>query len=229
MNLLHINKVSKAYHYPILKGVNLEIDKGDIICLLGKSGSGKSTLLNCIMGIETVDSGTIQVNEKVAYMQQKDLLLPHQTVLENVILAKRLAKQPIAFDKAKQLLEDFGLTDVEQVYSSDLSGGMRQRVAFARTIFSDRKLLLLDEPFAALDALTRLNMQAWFNHVAQQYELTALWVTHDIDEALHIAKRIAILKDGKLSVIKQLSMNKADYINSKQYLIDKAEVLKALM
>ncbi|MBF0780031.1 MULTISPECIES: ABC transporter ATP-binding protein [unclassified Granulicatella] len=230
MTLLHVKHVSKSYHTPILKDVSLTINQGELVCLLGKSGSGKSTLLNIIAHIEQADTGEVISYEQVAYMQQKDLLLPFKTVLENILLPKKI-QGTLTKDikrKAINLLEELGLKGTLHHYPSELSGGMKQRVAFARTIMSEYKLLLLDEPFSALDYITRTDLQKWYASISKKYQLSTLLVTHDIDEALLLADKIMLLDNGTLCSVKILPKDKDMYMLSQQYLMDKKELLMVL-
>ena len=197
--MLSVRGVSKSYTgpggpLPVLEGIDLTVEAGGFVSLLGPSGGGKSTLLNILAGLEPPDAGTVQTALPPAYMQQKDLLLPWRTVLDNALLAPELAgRGAAARNEAMALLEDFGLAEFAGAWPAQLSGGMRQRVALARTLLARRGLLLLDEPFGALDAITRRRLQGLLLQVWRRYGLTILLVTHDVDEALRLSERVVLL------------------------------------
>jgi ABC-type nitrate/sulfonate/bicarbonate transport system ATPase subunit len=181
----------------------LEIAHGELICVLGASGCGKSTLFNAVSGLLKADSGSIRLGEeqiagkpgRVGYMLQKDLLLPWRTALDNIVLGASLTRGASAADRlqAAELARHYGLGDYLHHYPSALSGGMRQRVALMRTVAAGREVMLLDEPFAALDSLTRFTMQRWLLQVWAEMKRTVLFVTHDIDEALLLADRVVVM------------------------------------
>lgn len=205
---LCVDNVSKSYEIDgravrILQGIDLTVWPEEFATLLGPSGSGKSTLFNIIVGLEKPDEGDIRldgdVTEKrtgrVAYMPQKDLLLPWRSVLDNVILGLEIAGMPqqAAVGRAQELIPLFGLEGFENSYPSALSGGMRQRAALLRTFLFQRDLLLLDEPFGALDALTRMELQEWLLGVWDQFKQTILFITHDVDEAIFLSDRVYVM------------------------------------
>ena len=194
--------------FAVLQEVNLYAQAGEFVSLIGPSGCGKSTLLNIIAGLEQPSSGTLYLNGRraeqrlgtVGYMQQKDLLLPWRNVLDNVILGLELRgmSRRLARARALALMEQFGLKGFETAYPYTLSGGMRQRAAFLRTILPEQEVFLLDEPFGALDSITRRKLQRLFQRIASDLDLTAILVTHDVDEARLLGDRVAVLRDGKL-------------------------------
>lgn len=189
-----------------VRNVDLAIQPGEFVTLIGPSGCGKSTLFNMIAGLLPSDSdGSILLKGKaqqdgallgkVSFMPQRDLLFPWRTVLDNATLAlevegvpKRLARQ-----KAEALFPEFGLKGFEQHYPHQLSGGMRQRVALMRTFLFERDLILLDEPFGALDALTRSMMQRWLLDIWEKHRRTVLFITHDIDEAIFLGDKVVVM------------------------------------
>ena len=187
---------------PVLNGVTFTVAAGEFVALLGPSGCGKSTLFNIIAGLLEPDSGAVYLNgERVrgntgmfAYMQQKDLLLQWRTVLKNVLIGPEIEKEPmdIAKTEAMQRLAQLGLSGFEESYPMQLSGGMRQRVALVRTLLFRKETLLLDEPFGALDAMTRTGMQAILLEVWRAGGQTILLITHDIEEALLLADKICV-------------------------------------
>ena len=186
-----------------VRNASIAAYRGEFVALLGPSGCGKSTLLNAIAGLVEPDTGSIHLNGvddgrrlgKVAYMPQRDALLPWRTVIENATLSAEVSGQnrAAARDRARELLPRFGLSGFGDHYPAALSGGMRQRAAFLRTILSDHEVMLLDEPFGALDALTRRTMQEWLLGLWNDLGRTILMVTHDVEEALLLADSVAVM------------------------------------
>jgi ABC-type nitrate/sulfonate/bicarbonate transport system ATPase subunit len=186
----------------VLEGVSLEFPAGSFTSVLGASGAGKSTLLDIIAGVLSPSEGQVQLGEGespragfAGYMLQRDCLLPWRTVLGNVLLAAQVQKRDktSAKQEALRLLEAFGLADFADAHPQELSGGMRQRVALARTVMVSRELLLLDEPLSALDALTRYQLQRWLGETVTRLGATTIMVTHDIREALLLSDCIAVM------------------------------------
>ncbi|ULT59203.1 ABC transporter ATP-binding protein [Neobacillus drentensis] len=208
--MLKINDLSYTFDgsKPIFKQISLEVQEGEFVSIIGASGSGKSTLFKLVTGLLEPDQGEILINRShgsgkrlgsVGYMPQKDLLLPWRTVLDNVLLPLEVTKEK----KKSKLLEvrewlvRFGLADYENSYPNELSGGMRQRAAFLRTLMTGKDLLLLDEPFGALDSMTKRNMHSWLLGLWGELQKTVLFITHDLEEALLLSDRIYILqRDG---------------------------------
>ncbi len=188
---------------PVLERVDFSVLEGEFVSVIGPSGCGKSTLLNIIAGLEEPSQGTVEIQGEeaarrlgqVGYMHQKDLLFPWRTVLDNAILGLEVQGVPRgqARTRALALTERFGLKGFEQLYPSLLSGGMRQRAAFLRTVLAEKEVVLLDEPFGALDALTRAQMQEWLLEVWATFRKTIVLVTHDVDEAVFLSDRIYVL------------------------------------
>lgn len=187
----------------ICDDITFDVHAGELVCLVGRSGSGKTTLFHAIAGLTTPDSGSVFLDGRditghagdVSYMLQKDLLLPQHTIIDNVAMPLLIAKVPRkqARAQAQELLPAFGLEGTECLYPSQLSGGMRQRAALLRTYLMHNNTVLLDEPFSALDALTRKDIQQWFLDMLTRLNLSAILVTHDVDEAIALADRILIL------------------------------------
>jgi NitT/TauT family transport system ATP-binding protein len=187
-----------------LEGVDLRAGEGEVVAVVGPSGCGKSTLLELIAGLQEPDEGTVSVagagdaesrRAACGYMPQRDLLLPWRDALANAALALECEGMPRAEARrrAEPLFERFGLEEFERARPNELSGGMRQRVAFLRTLLPGRPVLLLDEPFGALDSLTRAAMQRWLADALAQEPRTVLLVTHDVEEAVFLADRVAVL------------------------------------
>ena len=177
-----------------LAGVDLAVGEGEIVAIVGPSGCGKSTLLEIVAGLQQPDAGTVEA-PAASYMPQKDLLLPWRDALGNAALALEAGgtRRAEARRRAAPLFERFGLAGFERTPPYELSGGMRQRVAFLRTLLPGRPLLLLDEPFASLDSLTRAEMQEWLADALEAEPRTTLLVTHDVEEALYLADRVAVM------------------------------------
>jgi ABC-type nitrate/sulfonate/bicarbonate transport system ATPase subunit len=193
-----------------LEDISFKVMPGEFVTIIGPSGSGKSTLFNLCVGLLKPDQGEILIDgEKskkrvgiVGYMPQRDLLLPWRKVLDNVLIP--LEVQGISREESRQtaleILPHFGLAGFENEYPSALSGGMRQRAALLRTWLMGRSTLLLDEPFGALDALTRKELQTWLLKVWQEFERTIMFITHDVEEAVYLADRVIVLsaRPGKI-------------------------------
>lgn len=187
----------------VLDDINLSIQPGEFVSIIGPSGCGKSTLFNILAGLLEHDNGRIALDGqdvsnlrgRVGYMLQRDLLMPWRTVLENVIVGLEVRGAPRAesVERARAYLQDFGLLSFQNSYPKALSGGMRQRVALARTLLPDPDILLLDEPFSALDYQTRLYLEAMVVDTASRQGKTVVLVTHDIDEAIALSQRIYVL------------------------------------
>lgn len=202
---------------PTLAEVSLTAEKGEFISVIGPSGCGKSTLFNLVSGLEKPDSGRILLEAKditgqrghVSYMFQKDLLFPWRTVLDNCILGPELRN--ISREKARavagKMLAEFNLHDFAHYYPSQLSGGMRQRVALVRTMLAEKEVLLLDEPFGALDALTKREMHEWLSSLLAKYRTTVLFITHDVEEALFLSDRVYVLTERPARVKKMLTVD----------------------
>ncbi|MBU8906775.1 ABC transporter ATP-binding protein [Desertibacillus haloalkaliphilus] len=198
----------------VLDSLALSVNEGEFISLLGPSGSGKSTIFRLITGLEQPTAGTISLHNevssnrlgKVGYMPQQDLLLEWRTILENATLPLELkgTNKKEAKQLAKQHLQDFGLNGYENHYPQALSGGMRQRVSFLRAMLSGSNILLLDEPFSALDAMTRLTMQEWLLEQWEKTKKTIIFITHDVDEALLLSDRIFLFSARPISSYEEI-------------------------
>jgi len=214
--LLDMRGIRKTFgNVTALAGLDVAIAPGELVTVVGPSGCGKSTLFNIVAGLDEPDDGGIlrfegrscmasELLGRVSFMPQRDLLLPWRTVIDNAILAIEIEGMPRAEARAQALrmLPEFGLAGFENQYPHQLSGGMRQRVALMRTFMFKRDLMLLDEPFGALDALTRTMMQRWLLEVWQKHRRTILFITHDVDEAIFLGDRVLAMtaRPGKIKL-----------------------------
>jgi NitT/TauT family transport system ATP-binding protein len=192
-----------------LDGVDLEVRAGETVAIVGPSGCGKSTLLELLAGLQEPDSGSVAGGgETCAFMPQSDLLLPWRDALGNAALALECTgtSAKVARRAAAPLFERFGLAEFEDAYPRQLSGGMRQRVAFLRTLLAGRPALLLDEPFGALDSITRASMQEWLTGALAEEPRTLLLVTHDVEEALYLADRVAVMSPRPGRIVAHLGI-----------------------
>ena len=212
MEKLKANNITVSYNGEnTIEDINIHLNEGEIVSLLGVSGSGKTTLFNILSGLMIPDCGQVLLDGeditcktgKMSYMLQKDLLLPYYTVLDNVALplVVRGEKKKVARDRALDHFSFFGLEGTENKYPHELSGGMRQRAAFLRTYLSCDGVALLDEPFSALDTITKSALHQWYLDIMKEIKLSSLIVTHDIDEAILLSDRIYILsgKPGRIT------------------------------
>jgi ABC-type nitrate/sulfonate/bicarbonate transport system ATPase subunit len=205
---VHLDQVGMAFATPggVFRAVapmDLKIETGRFVSLVGPSGCGKSTLFNIIAGLVQPTEGRVLIDGedatgtigRVGYMLQKDLLLPWRTVLDNVILGMEIQGKPVreARERALTLLQKYGLAGFENLYPNSLSGGMRQRAALLRTLLFDTDVILLDEPFGALDAQTKLQMQEWLMQLWSDFRKTVVFVTHDVEEAIYLSDEIQVM------------------------------------
>lgn len=181
----------------VIDGLNLRIERGEFIALLGESGCGKTTLLRALSGLDSVDGGTIDGPRRPAVVFQESRLLPWETLASNVALG--LPSTPVSRQLAHAALAEVGLAERVDDWPRNLSGGQAQRVALARALVLEPRLLLLDEPFAALDALTRIRMQRLVKHLVERHRPGVLLVTHDVDEAITLADRALVMRDGAIA------------------------------
>jgi ABC-type nitrate/sulfonate/bicarbonate transport system ATPase subunit len=192
---------------PALADVSLRVAPGELLAVVGPSGCGKTTLLELICGLQRPDAGTV-ASEPAALMPQRDLLLPWLDALDNASLALRVAHQPRARARARAatLFAELGLAGFEQARPHELSGGMRQRVAFLRTLLAEKPVLCLDEPFGALDAITRAEMQGWLARALAREPRTVVLVTHDVEEAVLLADRVVAMSARPGRVVAELDV-----------------------
>lgn len=204
MELLRAEGITKDFDgKPVLRDVTVSLEEGELVSILGLSGSGKTTLLNIISGLILPDRGKVFLQGRdvtgkpgqISYMLQKDLLLAHKRVIDNVCLPLVIAgmKKEEARKKADVHFSTFGLEGTQMLYPAQLSGGMRQRAALMRTWLCSRGVVLLDEPFSALDMITRAQMHEWYLSVMRSISLSTILITHDVDEAILLSDRICLL------------------------------------
>lgn len=191
-----------------LRGMDLRAAPGEIVAVVGASGCGKSTLLELICGLQAPDAGSVAADPAVL-MPQRDLLLPWASALDNAALALRVrgVAAASAREQARPWFERFGLAGFEGARPAALSGGMRQRVAFVRTLLAGKPVLALDEPFAALDALTRQEMQGWLAHALAEEPRTVVLVTHDVEEAIVLGDRVVVMSPRPGRAVAELAVD----------------------
>jgi NitT/TauT family transport system ATP-binding protein len=229
---LSFRKVTRRYGaLTALAGIDLDLRANAVTAVVGPSGCGKSTLLELVAGLQEPDEGEIR-RQPAAYMPQRDLLLPWRDALGNAALALECQGVPRAEARrrAAPLFERFGLSEFEHVRPAALSGGMRQRVAFLRTLLQGRPVLLLDEPFGALDAITRADLREWLAAALVEEPRTVLLVTHDTDEAVFLADRIVVLspRPGRVVADFDVDLPRPRSITDRAFTDLKARALEAL-
>lgn len=203
-------------YYIMMKELSFSIDKGELISIIGASGCGKSTIFRLINGLEKPQGGEILINGSSlkdiknysAYMPQKDLLFQWRTIGDNLSIPMELQK--IKKDEREErvcnMLNEIGLSNYKDKFPKDLSGGMKQRVSFARTLLTGSELLLLDEPFSALDSLTRISMQEWLLNQWKHFNKTILFITHDVEEAIFLSKSIFVIVDRPITHLERIDI-----------------------
>lgn len=212
MGQLRAENITKSFEgTDVIKDITVELNEGEVVSLLGVSGGGKTTLFNVLSGLSVPDEGKVFLDGKditgkpgrISYMLQKDLLLPYYTTVHNVALPLIIKgmKKKEAYKKASELFPFFGLEGTQKQFPHQLSGGMKQRAAFLRTYLSSEGVALLDEPFSALDTITKTSVHEWYLKIMEDIKLSTLFITHDIDEAILLSDRIYILsgKPGRIT------------------------------
>jgi ABC-type nitrate/sulfonate/bicarbonate transport system ATPase subunit len=214
MTKLAVQHLSKSFEEKkVLEDLSFQINEAEFVSILGPSGSGKSTLFHLIGGLYTPDSGDILLDDKringtrghISYTPQSPSLMPWRTILENVMLGGEIIGKADR-NAALDMIEKAGLKGYEHAYPYELSGGMKQRVAFIRSLLSPQSLICLDEPFSALDEFTRLDMQNWLLSIWEEHKRAVLLVTHNIEEALYLSDRIIVLSGKPAKVKKEFSI-----------------------
>lgn len=224
---VHVSFKERRRKLPVLDGLSLTVEKGEFVAIVGPSGCGKSTLFHIIGGLLNPQAGEVRMNGMpvtgqrghISYMPQQPALFPWRTIEDNVLLAGEVAStaaftassalpapRPEALAEARHWLGSVGLAGFERAYPHQLSGGMQQRVAFLRALLSPQELMLLDEPFSALDALTRSDMQRWLLDIWEQNRRSVLFITHNIEEALLLADRVYVLSNRPAAVLHEVQV-----------------------
>lgn len=228
----------------VIEDISVDLYEKEIVSILGTSGVGKTTLFNVIAGLIVPDGGKVSLNAeditgksgKISYMLQKDLLFPFKKIIDNVslpLILKGKGKKK-AREEAGKYFSQFGLEGMENKYPKELSGGMRQRAAFLRTYLFSNEIALLDEPFSALDAITKHRMQTWYLEIVKKLGISILFITHDIEEAILISDRIYIISGSPGKIVKEIEVNinkgvSAEEVSmSKEFLAHKREIMEFL-
>ena len=244
MELLKAEHITKKYSgRTIIEDINIQLEEGELVSLLGVSGAGKTTLFHVLSGLVAPEEGRVLLSGeditakpgRISYMMQKDLLLPHKKIIDNGSLPLVIngVKKQEARKKAEPLFGEFGLEGTQYQYPSQLSGGMRQRAALLRTYLSSNGVALLDEPFSALDTITKSTIHRWYLDVMEKIHLSTLFITHDIDEAILLSDRIYILngKPGRITeeiMIEEQKPRPADFNLTDTFFHYKKEIISKL-
>jgi ABC-type nitrate/sulfonate/bicarbonate transport system ATPase subunit len=244
MSKLTVEHVNKSFDgRQVLQDISIRLEQGELVSLLGVSGAGKTTLFHIIAGLLAPESGAVYLDGeeitgkpgKISYMLQKDLLMPYRTIEDNVALPLILKgeKKKDARKKAAAYFEEFGLSGTEKKYPIQLSGGMRQRAALLRTYLFSQNVALLDEPFSALDSVTKSAIHEWYLNVMEQIQLSTLFITHDIDEAILLSDRIYILgaNPGRIKeeiVIDAIRPRTQEFTLSEMFIFYKRRILSCM-
>lgn len=244
MIVLEAKGIQQSYEDNIvIEDISITLEAGEIVCLIGTSGVGKTTLFHVLAGLTNPEKGKVLLKGenvtgmagKISYMLQKDLLLPYRTIEDNISLPlriqgmnKKLARQQVA-----PYFETFGLEDTEKKYPFQLSGGMRQRAALLRTYMFSQEVALLDEPFSALDAMTKRQMHHWYLDIMKKIQLSTLFISHDIDEALVLSDRIYMMSGKPGTIVAEIKVDKKDmdmdkYLLSAEFMENKRKILEYL-
>lgn len=232
-NKIQLTKVKKSFgNMEILRDITFNVGEGELISIVGPSGSGKSTIFNIITKIIDKDDGDVLVNGDVSYMYQKDMMVPWKKVIDNIgipLVFKGHGKKE-ARGQVEKYLDTFGLDGFEYKYPSQLSGGMKQRANFLKTFLTSKDIMLLDEPFAALDSITRRKMQKWLLDLTKEMKTTILFITHDIEEAIFLSDRIYVISEKPAIIKGEITVNlsyprEEDIVTDAEFVRIRREVL----
>lgn len=241
---LETKGITKSFdHNVVIQDINIVLKENELVSLLGVSGAGKTTLFNVISGLVEPDEGKVLLDGEditgksghISYMLQKDLLIPFKTIEDNVampLLLKGMKKKE-AREQVAPYFKEFGLEGMNKKYPCQLSGGMRQRAAFLRTYMFSSKITLLDEPFSALDTITKRTMHSWYLSIMEKIQLSTVFITHDIDEAILLSDRIYLLTGKPGRITKEIKIEKErpreeDFVLTEEFLSYKREIIDAL-
>lgn len=235
-NKIEIKNIKKSFDdMEILKDISMKVNEGELVSILGPSGSGKSTIFNILTKIINSDEGIININGDISYMYQKDMMVPWKKVIDNIGIP--LVFKGISKKKSREIvlenIKDFGLEGFEYKYPIKLSGGMKQRANFLKTYLTSKDIILLDEPFGALDSLTRRKMQRWLIDLREKMNSTILLITHDIEEAILLSDRIYILSEKPAVVKGEIIVNlpkdrKDEIVTSEEFVKIKKNIMKLI-
>lgn len=235
-NKIVLKNVSKSFdEMEILRDINIEVKEGELVSILGPSGSGKSTIFNILTSLISSDNGEVEVSGDLSYMYQKDMMVPWKKVIDNIgipLIFKGDSKKN-SREKVKKHIDEFGLSGFEYKYPSQLSGGMKQRANFLKTYLTSNDIMLLDEPFGALDSMTRRKMQKWLLDLTKKMNSTILFITHDIEEAILLSNRIYVISEKPAIIKGEIEVNlpkerNEDIVTSDKFVAIKKEVLELM-
>lgn len=242
LEILRVDNVYKSFNDRlVLKDINIKLNKGELVSLVGVSGSGKTTLFNIIAGLLAPDEGKVYLKGEdvtgkagnISYMLQKDMLLPYMTIIDNVSLplVLRGKKKKEAREEVRGLFGDFGLEGCQEKFPSQLSGGMAQRAALLRTYVFSNEVALLDEPFSALDAITKASIHKWYKKIISEIGISTIFITHDIEEAVKLSDRIYIMGKNPGTIIEEIQITEdfhENFFEDKKFIQYKKHIIEKL-
>ena len=242
LEILRVENVDKSFNDNlVLKDINIKLNKGELVSLVGVSGSGKTTLFNIIAGLLAPDRGKVYLKGEditgkagnISYMLQKDMLLHYMTIIDNVSLplVLRGKKKKEAREEVYGLFKDFGLEGWQEKFPSQLSGGMAQRAALLRTYVFSNEVALLDEPFSALDAITKASIHKWYKNIINEIGISTIFITHDIEEAVKLSDRIYIMGKNPGTIIEEIQIREdfhENFFEDKKFIEYKKRIIEKL-